>query len=284
MAEADYQSMAGTNQKVPDCCPAGAEPLLIMADYEPKGKLITIRDIQCYVSWPAEGTTSAVIVFQDIFGIHTGRHKQWCDMLAEEGYGAVAPDFTGTDPIVPNAPRYGCSVCCFCSFLCGICCGSYRRKQLALSWDNSMGYHVLQCVVPWLQDKGATKLASVGFCFGTYGAQNCGRVPEVFSCTASFHPSTEGFCKSCEEDDLALCRAIKVPQLVVATSMESARWHPGGDAQTASEEDGTATTWLLEPTQQHGFMTRGDTSNTETLAAIRKYKRMMLEFFEANMK
>ena len=73
------------------------------------------------------------------------------------------------------------------------------------------------------------------------------------------------------------------PQLVVATSMESARWRPGGEAQVACEEDGTTTTWVLEETQKHGFMMRGDTSNAATLAAIRKYMAMMLAFFEGRM-
>merc|ERR1712032_1681987 len=102
----------------------------------------------------------------------------------------------------------------------------------------------------------------------------------IFSCNAMFHPSTESFCKSTNEDDLALCRAVKVPQLVVATSMESARWQPNGEAQAACEESGTVTTWLLEERQKHGFMMRGDTSNDETLAAIKLYMQKLFEFLE----
>jgi len=275
--------MAGL-QNLADCCPPGHEPLLVMADYQPKGDMVAVGDVQCYVSWPAGGASCAVIVFQDVFGIHTGRHKQFCDMLAEKGYGAVAPDFTGADPIVRNPPQYGCSCCCFLSFFCAYCSGRMKRKQVSLSWGNSMGRIVLDCVVPWIMQKGATKLASVGFCFGSYGAMNCGKYPEIFSCNVSFHPSTENFCKSTEEDDLALCRAVKMPQLVVATSMESERWKPGGHAQAACEEAGTATLWMLEETQKHGFMIRGDTSNAETLAAIGKYMHTMFQFFEENMK
>ena len=99
-----------------------------MADYKPKGEMVTMNGVQCYVSWPAEGATNAVIVFQDIFGIHTGRHKQFCDMLAEKGYGAVAPDLTGADPIVSNPPQYGASCGCFLSFFFGMCCGRVRRR------------------------------------------------------------------------------------------------------------------------------------------------------------
>merc|ERR1711920_901026 len=99
---------------------------------------------------------------------------------------------------------------------------------------------------PWMTEKGATKLASVGFCWGTYGAMNCGKYPGHFSCNASFHPSTEGFCKNTKEDDLELCRAVKVPQLVVATGMESAKWKPDGDAHKACKETNVKIEWLLE--------------------------------------
>merc|ERR1740117_596551 len=129
-----------------------------------------------------------------------------------------------------------------------------------------MGHLVMDCVVPWMRQKGATKFASIGFCWGAYGAQCCGKFPEVFSCVAAFHPSTEGVCKTNKEDDIALCRAIKVPQLVLATRMESDKWKPNGAAQRACEEDGTKTIWLLEEKQKHGFMMRGDTSNEEMRA------------------
>lgn len=284
MADADYESM-------PDCCPAGAEPLLLMSNYEPKGEVVDVpaltgsRGVECYVSWPAEGATSAVIVFHDIFGIHTGRHKQFCDILADKGYGSIAPDFfNGAGPIVSGAPQYGSSLRCCLSFLCrGICCGHMKHRQRELSWGNSMRHMVLDCVVPFAHQKGATNLATVGFCFGAYGSIHCGKYPEVFSCNASFHPSTENFCKSTGEDDLDLCHAVRVPQLVVATSMESAKWQPGGEAQSTCEATGTPTTWYLEDTQRHGFMMRGDTTNAETLCAIKKWLQVLFEFLGSNV-
>ena len=137
MAASEFQPLA-------DCCPAGAEPLLIMADYKPSGEMVTLPGktaLQCYVAWPApeKANGRAVIVFQDVFGIHTGRHKQFCDMLATLGYGAVAPDFTGKDAIVANVPHYGITFCCFMSMLCGVCWGSFAAKTKALSWENAMG-------------------------------------------------------------------------------------------------------------------------------------------------
>lgn len=255
-----------------------------MADYTPKGEMKTIGGIECYVNWASvPQSQKAVIVFQDVFGIHSGRHKQFCDMLAEKGYGTVMPDLTGQDPIV-KAPQYGSSCSCFWGFLCAFACGSFKKKTAALSWEARLKQITIDGLVPWMKEKGATKLASVGFCWGTYGAMNCGRYPEHFSCNASFHPSTEGFCKNCKEDDLELCRAVRVPQLVVATSMESAKWKPDGDAHKVCNTTGVSVTWLLEEKEKHGFMMRGDTKKPETLAALKKYMDMLINFFGDNMK
>merc|ERR1711966_169691 len=111
-----------------------------------------------------------------------------------------------------------------------------------------------------------------------------GRYPDIFACSASFHPSTEGVCKATQENDIDICSKIKVPQFLVSTSMESESWKPGGAAEKAIKDAGTQVTWLMEPVQKHGFMMRGDTSNAETLAAVKKYIDAMLEFYATNMK
>jgi len=255
-----------------------------MADYQPKGSMVKIGDVDCYVAWPKQGTDRAVIHFQDVFGIHHGRHKQLCDMLCEKGYGVVAPDLFGNDPLVKNVPAYGTTCCCAFQCLMAVISGKQKRKSAALSWDNSLRRIVMDNLVPWMKQKGATKFASAGYCWGSYGAHCCGKHPEVFSCGASFHPSTENVCKATKEDPLALMRAVKVPQLVVATSMEPAAWKKGGAAQVACEEDGTRTEWHDEDKQSHGFMARGDTSKPDTLAAITKWRGEMYKFFEENMK
>jgi hypothetical protein len=41
--------------------------------------------------------------------------------------------------------------------------------------------------------------------------------------------------------------------------------------------------WFLEETQKHGFMMRGDTSDPETLAAIKTWMCTLLRFFDKHM-
>ena len=89
-----------------------------------------------------------------------------------------------------------------------------------------------------------------------------------------------GFDKRPSKDERCRNLVISAAQLLTAPLSRK----PGGAAQVATEEDGTATTWLLEKKQIHGFMMRGATSNPETLTAIRFYMDTMLKFFEEHMK
>ena len=50
-----------------------------------------------------------------------------------------------------------------------------------------------------------------------------------------------------------------------------------------AEADGTEVEWFMEETQKHGFMMRGDTSDPETLAAIKTWMGTLLRFFDKHM-
>ncbi|CAE7697836.1 cmbl, partial [Symbiodinium pilosum] len=183
------------------CCPPGAEPLREMKDYKPKHSMGTIKDLPCYVATPPVPTQKGVVLFADMFGVHTGRHKQFCDMLAEKGYLAICPDFLAGKPYSMCAPTYGTNYCCMLEFICLLTTGTFDRKTRRFAWDTYMKQKVLDEILPWMRSKGVSSFAAVGFCWGTYGAMKCAAYPE-FKCCACFHPSNEGFCKATKEDDL----------------------------------------------------------------------------------
>ncbi|KAK3254981.1 hypothetical protein CYMTET_35823 [Cymbomonas tetramitiformis] len=90
------------------CCPPGSEPIKPAAsDYEPRGKTITLsrqdggKPITVYLSPPPKPSSAAVLVAHDIGGPFTGRHKEVCDQLAEQGYWVALPDlFKAPMPLV----------------------------------------------------------------------------------------------------------------------------------------------------------------------------------------
>ena len=62
--------------------------------YQPKGKVVTVEDLDIYVVGNGE---KCVIWNYDIFGFNSGRTKELADLLAESGFLVVMPDyFRGT--------------------------------------------------------------------------------------------------------------------------------------------------------------------------------------------
>ena len=49
------------------------------------------KDFMAYVAQPEGEPRAAIVVIQEIFGVNAGIRRK-CDLLAEEGYLAVAPD------------------------------------------------------------------------------------------------------------------------------------------------------------------------------------------------
>mmetsp|Transcript_12461 Transcript_12461/g.27747 ORF Transcript_12461/g.27747 Transcript_12461/m.27747 type:complete len:276 (-) Transcript_12461:8-835(-) len=272
---------------VAKCCPDGAEPFREMKDYVPEHEMVQIGSMSCYAAAPTEPTLNAVIVFADMFGVHTGRHKQLVDMLAHHGYLAVCPDFLRERPYMRGStPNFGMNYCCAAEFLVKMLTGAFDRNTRTFAWDTFMRKKVVDEIMPWLNAKGAKNLAAIGFCWGTYGAMKCGSLPQ-FKCCVGFHPSTEGFCKAAKEDDLKVCKDVKCPQLMIVTKNESERWKPDGAAHKACEEalaglPGTVL-WELQDGMMHGYMTRGDTQKVETMQAVQYGFDSMIGFFRENL-
>mmetsp|Transcript_52581 Transcript_52581/g.97347 ORF Transcript_52581/g.97347 Transcript_52581/m.97347 type:complete len:273 (+) Transcript_52581:54-872(+) len=261
------------------CCPPESEPLREMQAYSPKHDMVQIGTLSCYVAEPTAPTANAVIMFADMFGVHTGRHKQFVDMLADNGYLAVCPDFLKDRPYMSGStPSFGMSCSCAAEFLVKVLSGAFDRRTRTFAWDAYMRQKVVDEIMPWLSAKGARNFGAVGFCWGTYGAMKCGSLSQ-FKCCVGFHPSTEGFCKASKEDDLQVCKDIKCPQLMLATKSESDRWKPNGAAHKACEEvlPGKIR-WELQDGVMHGYMTRGDTQKAETMQAVKYGFDSMIAF------
>jgi len=254
-----------------------------MEDYKAKHDMTRVHSLNCYVATPAQATSKGVIMFADMFGVHTGRHKQFCDMLAENGYLAICPDFLEKSPYMsPSTPKFGASKCCALEFICLFVCGTFDKKTRTYGWHSYMRQKVMEELVPYMKIKGIQSFGAVGFCWGTYGSMHCAEFPEFKACVG-YHPSNEGFCKATKEDDLEVCRKIKCPQLMFATKLESARWKPDGEAHKACEATLPGKVTWKSVEQNHGYMTRGDTKQPETLDAVKNGCEGMLQLFKENL-
>lgn len=254
-----------------------------MKDYKPKHSMVRVNSLNCYVATPAQSTTKGVIMFADMFGVHTGRHKQFCDMLAENGFMAVCPDFLEKSPYMSRCtPTFGMNYCCAMEFLCLLVCGGFDRNTRTFAWDTYLKAKVMDEVLVFMKSKGVQNFGAVGFCWGTYGAMQCAAFPD-FKCCAGFHPSNEGFCKATKEDDLEVCRKIKCPQLMISTKNESARWKADGEAHKACLAALPGKVTWKSSEQNHGYMTRGDPNKLETFEAVKQGCEEMLQLLKENL-
>lgn len=80
---------ASSNQNCHACCPPGSWPAL-QVDYAPQGKIIDLGGFKVYEMGAG---SRALILFEDIFGIESGRHKIIADTYAALGFKVYLPEF-----------------------------------------------------------------------------------------------------------------------------------------------------------------------------------------------
>ncbi|KAK1172794.1 hypothetical protein AOXY_G5459 [Acipenser oxyrinchus oxyrinchus] len=132
------------NEAAPCPCDIGDK-----MDYGGRGKEIQIEHINAYLTKPSVKTEKAVIVIQDIFGWRLPNTRYMTDMLAQNGYMAICPDFfVGKDPWNPTNDWST-----FQEWL-----KDKQPTKINKEADVVLKYLKEQCNV--------TKIAVIGFCWG----------------------------------------------------------------------------------------------------------------------
>ncbi|KAG5268740.1 hypothetical protein AALO_G00215930 [Alosa alosa] len=118
-------------------------------EYGGLGQEMQIEHVKVYVVKPAVKTDKAVIVIQDIYGWQLPNTRYMADMLSSNGYIAVVPDFfLGKEPWSPSHDWSK-----FQEWL-----EDKKPTKINKEVDAVMKYLREQC--------GATRIGSVGFCWG----------------------------------------------------------------------------------------------------------------------
>lgn len=118
-------------------------------EYGGLGQEMQIEHVKAYVVKPAVNTDKAVIVIQDIYGWQLPNTRYMADMLSTNGYIAIVPDFfLGKEPWSPSHDWSK-----FQEWL-----EDKKPTNINKEVDAVMKYLREQC--------GATRIGSVGFCWG----------------------------------------------------------------------------------------------------------------------
>ena len=124
-----------------------------MSDYVTIASHYGEHSFKAYVARPAGEPRAAIVVIQEIFGVNPGI-RQKCDLLAEQGYLAVAPDLfwmlgddIELDPDVPEELQQA-----FDYF------GKFNPDE---------GIKDIESTIQWARaETGGRKVGAVGYCLG----------------------------------------------------------------------------------------------------------------------
>jgi len=265
-----------------ECCPGQSHGFMPESvDYEPQGAMQDVGGVPAYI---VGSGTKTILLIHDIFGLHTGRHKQIADEFAKNGYFVVMPDFfyRATTPsgmfgtkemgygLLGGNTRFTCRV------ICNVIGGHMDSYMRQTPWSTCKSIWDTQ-VVPYLAAKSINRVAVIGFCWGAWTGFHISADDQTkmkIVAQVAMHPSVEKVAHTLKEDEKTLViSASKTPTLVFSTNQEPKSWQPGGATQEAMESEASR---LGQPpkthirwrhfNQAHGFVTRGGMKGNLQLA------------------
>lgn len=268
------------------CCPDNAYPFKAEdPNYQAQGSMITLPNCS-YQAYSVGSGKHAVLFIHDIFGLPTGMNKQICDQYAEQmpNHIILAPDFfkdygylCGNDPLT-SRNRSALTA----KILWALCCCrlfSFIRQH---NWQGVVGEIFDGSMSYLLNDLKVDSVVTLGVCWGSYvnfKAMSASSYANRILANVSIHPSVHSLASMYGDKEMDLVEAACCPQLIAATKDEPPAWKPNGKVDQALRKKAFAADceFYVYGGQNHGFFSRGDSTNAETLAA-------MTDFFDNSIR
>merc|ERR1712136_1459 len=244
------------------CCPSGSWGALENSadSYQPKGVITRRNDMDIYhVGEAADG--KCIIWNYDIFGINGGRTKMFCDLMAENGFLVVLPDFYRDGKFQdPRQP------------------GTVEFLKEHTQWSK-LKKDFEEIVLPFAKEHGALSFGAIGTCWGSYMVlRECAF--HGFKAGISMHPSHSPISGFLGEDETDILKAVQCHQLFMPAGNDHANVKPGGLGDTILGD-------LLEilefPDMTHGWTTRGDMADVTVNRDVKKAAQAALDFFKKHV-
>jgi len=216
--------------------------------------------------------TNAIIVFHDIFGWNSGRIREICDQLADEGFRVILPDFFHGD------------------------CAKFALNTVAMLWNmprmiklirkcpwKNIEKELQEVVYPYLDSQGVKKIGCIGFCWGGWTVVHASASDKI-SCGVSVHPSLQ-VGSFFGESVPNLINPIKSPQMFLPAGNDKAEVKKGGEAEKllSKKEFGDQCKYVEFPAMKHGWVTRGDISQPEVARDVKRAVSLFNEFFHTHL-
>ena len=239
------------------CCPPESLPSLASNPVAGlSGGKGTVGGVDCYIS--GSGTTSAVIIFSDVWGWDSGRIRELADELAAEGHLVVIPKLlqpaleggTDGDGLPPD-------------FDLGARGADFGPWVTAVPWSKLEPQ--VNALLDEINGRGISKIGCMGTCWGawaTFQTSATGRI----ACGVNCHPSV-GLEAMFGGDDIQLADTVQCPMMMLPASGDAENTKPGGEMNKLFDTKpfGADCVYQEFPEMEHGWVPRGDTSD-ETVA------------------
>lgn len=110
------------------------------------------ESFKAYLAKPEGDPRAAIVVIQEIFGVNAGIRRK-CDLLAEDGYLAVAPDlFWRLDEGIELDPDIEPEF--------------QKALDLMGKFDQDKGVRDIEATIKWARKHSGKKVGAVGYCLG----------------------------------------------------------------------------------------------------------------------
>nr|WP_295671252.1 dienelactone hydrolase family protein [Sphingomonas sp.] len=200
-----------------------------------------------YVAQPAGEATAAIVVVQEIFGVNAGIRRK-CDMLAEAGYLAIAPDlFWRIEPGIELDPDISAEM--------------QRGLALLGRFDQDKGVADIEATIRVARAKvGGGKVGAVGYCLGGRLAFMTAARTDVDASVGYYGVGIDGLLG--EKHAIAHPVLLHVPvEDHFVDKQTQARMHEGLD-------DHPKVTLYDYPGEDHGFATEFGTRRSDAAAKV----------------
>jgi len=245
------------------CCPAGSWGALIETApdaYVAKGKVERKGDMDLYVVGAADAG-KCIIWNYDIFGFNGGRTKMLCDIIAQNGFLVVMPDYYRDgrfqDPTQP---------------------GTVKFLKEHTQWSK-LQKDVDNVVLPFAKEFGATSFGAIGTCWGSYMVVRQGALSD-FKAGVSMHPSHSPISGLLGEKERDLLSPIRCHQLFMPAGNDHPNVKPKG---LGSKILGDKLVIMEFPEMVHGWTTKGDVSDEKVKRDVKKAIDEAITFFKKHV-
>lgn len=254
------------------CCPPESYPYLA-SDYAFKGTDGTTEQGFPYYT-VGDSTSQALIMIPDVWGYHGGRTRALADYYAANGFTVIVAsvaypaleggvDGEGLPPSFDFTTRGG----------------DFMPWISQVTWDNIQPR--IQAIVTLLQNKGISRIAINGFCWGGWVVLKSLIAFPIISTAVIAHPTIHLEEYAYGGNNVTLASSVEAPVLLQPAGGDPDLYREGGAIFEALKANHEATTTTEDyKTMVHGWMPRGDMADPTVEAKIKECLAQTLAFIQ----